>query len=55
MDSHYEQAKARIDKMNFSKKDMVIIFADWSKNEEHYQWLLIATSEEIHEWIKVVK
>jgi len=46
-----ELARARIDEMNFTDKELEFIFADWPFWDEHMNWLLLATREEIADWI----
>ena len=48
----YEQAQARIDSMNFSDEEQEFIFADWGNADEHVDWLLTTTREEIQDWIE---
>ena len=48
----YEQAKSRMDDMNFTNEQMDFIFADWPEGNEHYKWLLSTTKEEIEDWIE---
>jgi hypothetical protein len=45
-----ETARDRIDKMNFSQTQLDFIFYDWQNRNEHIEWLLTATKEEIKDW-----
>lgn len=48
--SKYDQARARMSEFEFTDEQMDFIFADWSEGEEHYDWLLTASKDEIEGW-----
>lgn len=50
MTTKLEQAKSRIEKMDFTQAQQDFIFADWPEGEEHLDWLITATREEIISW-----
>ena len=49
-DKHF-LADHRMKDMNFTKKQMDFIWADWPNWDEHLDWLLIANKQEILDWI----
>ena len=50
--SEFEKAYARMNEFEFNEEDQDFIFSDWSNMNEHIQWLLTATRDEIAKWIK---
>ena len=48
--SKYDQAYARMSEFEFTDEQMDFIFADWPNGDEHYDWLLTASRDEIEEW-----
>lgn len=48
--SKYDQAFARMSDLGFTDTQMDFIFADWPNAEEHYDWLLTASRDEIADW-----
>ena len=53
MTTNLEQAHERIDEMEFTDQEQEYIFSDWSNWNEHIEWLLTATREEIEDWINL--
>jgi hypothetical protein len=51
MNTKFDEAKTKISEMNFGDSEMDFIFADWDNMDEHIDWLLTATREEIADWI----
>lgn len=45
------QARDRIDEMEFTAHELDFIWADWSNWDEHIAWLLTASRVEIADWI----
>jgi hypothetical protein len=41
--------------MGFDQRQMGIIFSDWPEGDEHYQWLLSASKDEIENWISAAE
>lgn len=54
MKTKRELAEARIDKMGFDEHDKEVIFYDWAEGDEHINWLLTATEDEINSWFDAV-
>jgi len=50
MSDKFEKAKTRIKAMDFTETEKDFIFADWSNWDEHLNWLLTASREEIVSW-----
>lgn len=48
--SKHDQARARMSELEFTDEQMDFIFADWTEDEEHYDWLLTASKDEITSW-----
>lgn len=46
-----DDARDRIDWMEFTQSELDFILADWSNWDEHVAWLLTATREEIVDWV----
>lgn len=46
----HTNAQARIEELGFSDKQTEFIFSDWPNWEEHLDWLLTASREEIVSW-----
>ena len=45
------QALERVWDLGFTDKEQLnFIFADWPESEEHLDWLLAASKEEIDDW-----
>lgn len=44
------KTQERIEELSFSADQVEFIFADWPNWEEHIDWLLTATREEIDNW-----
>lgn len=45
------QALERVWDLGFTDKERLnFIFADWPESEEHLDWLLTASKEEIEDW-----
>jgi hypothetical protein len=55
MTTNYEQAKERMTELDFSEADQEIIFSDWNNYNEHLEWLLSASREEIADWIEITR
>jgi hypothetical protein len=47
----YQNAKSRIDTMEFNDAEIGFIWADWENWNEHIDWLLTASRKEIKSWI----
>ena len=54
MKTKHEIAEERIDSMKFNRHEKGVIFYGWQEGDEHLDWLLTATNEEIVSWLKVV-
>lgn len=52
MDEQYKAAYYRMKDLDFSANEMDFIFADWPNWDEHLDWLMTATREEIQDWIE---
>ena len=48
--SKFDQAYARMSEFEFATEQIDFIFADWPESEEHLDWLLTASKEEIESW-----
>lgn len=48
----FQQAKHRMSEMAFTQAELDFIFADWPNMDDHLDWLLNASREEIESWIK---
>lgn len=55
MENKELNARARIGEMNFTDKQLSFIFADWPNWDEHIEWLLTATRDEIVSWIDAAR
>lgn len=53
--SKYDKAHRRMEDMEFNDKQMDFIFEDWPNMDEHLDWLMTATKEEIEDWIDSAK
>ena len=51
MTTTYEQAYERMSEMKFNDLEMEFIFADWANQDEHFDWLMTASRDEISSWI----
>jgi hypothetical protein len=40
--------------MGFDEHDKEVIFYDWAEGDEHINWLLTATEDEINSWFDAV-
>ena len=49
------KARNRISEMNFIADQIDFIFADWPNWDEHIEWLLTATRDEITSWIDAAR
>jgi len=46
----YCRARARMYELGFTAEQMDFIFADWPEGDEHLDWLLTASRDEIADW-----
>ena len=49
-----QQAHKRMDEMGFTQEQQAVIFYDWPEGNDHIQWLLTASQEEITSWLESV-
>jgi Arc/MetJ-type ribon-helix-helix transcriptional regulator len=49
--SQEQTARNRIDQMDFTAAELAYIWADWPNMDEHIEWLLTASRQEIAAWI----
>ena len=54
MTTNRELAERRIDKMGFDEHDKEVIFYYCAEGDEHINWLLTATEDEINSWFDAV-
>lgn len=47
----FDQARDRMERMNWTVEEFNFIFSDWSNMEEHLDWLMLASEQEIFDWI----
>jgi hypothetical protein len=50
-DSLYDRAYNRMSELDFTPQEQAFIFADWPEGSEHLRWLLVASRDEIADWI----
>ena len=50
-----QQARERINEMDFTDEQVDFIFSDWPNWDEHITWLMTASREEIISWIDASK
>lgn len=50
MDTLEDKARNRISDMGFTKQQLEYIFTDWPEGDDHLEWLLTATRDEIVSW-----
>lgn len=46
----YEQAYDRMAEFGFTPYQFEFLFNDWAEGDEHLEWLLTASREEIVDW-----
>lgn len=51
MNNLYEQAEERVNSDPLLKPHAEFILADWPEGDEHWNWIINATIEEILDWI----
>ena len=52
MENKELNARTRISEMNFTAEQLDFIWSDWPNWDEHIDWLLTATRDEIVSWIE---